>query len=123
MKIRQGFVSNSSTSSFVAVGFYVDASEYTTESLTRKLDCSWKGLNKDVSVFDSEYYGKYEYDDEAPIPDDKFLVTIKGENLEGACNVVVPLAPLYQRLEKMRQILGLSEESCPLVLFHHMSGG
>ena len=47
MKIRQGFVSNSSSSSFCILGVCVDSDEY-TEAYEEIADNSWSWSNKDT---------------------------------------------------------------------------
>ena len=121
MKTRAGFVSNSSTSSFVLVGFYVDAATFTKEGLTKQLDCGHRGKNKDLEVYESDYYGMEDGDDAAPVPEGKLLVGIKVTDIEYKGNDVVSIGETIPKLTALQATLGLTGEDHPLVLFHHLT--
>jgi len=120
MKTRNGFVSNSSTSSFVVLGFYVDASKYTDQQLVDTLDCTWKGKNPDLVVYDDKYFGPEK--NTAPVPEGKYLVGVEMTDIDEDGTLTMPLMGLMQRVSMVQEMLGLDPQEYPLVLLHHLSG-
>lgn len=119
MKTRNGFVSNSSTSSFVLVGFFVDANQYTVEDLVKLLDCGYKRTNKDIRVIDSDYYGKGENGEEGPVPEGKLLVSFEVSDIDYEGNRVIPITSGITKLKSLQEKLNISEAE--FVLFHHLN--
>lgn len=63
MKIRNGFVSNSSSSSFVVKGFVIPKEDINFDKLTNKILEKYPQLETDymISLKEAEYFDEYEY--------------------------------------------------------------
>lgn len=63
MKIRNGFVSNSSSSSFVVKGFIIPKEDINFDKLTNKILEKYPQLETDymISLKEAEYFDEYEY--------------------------------------------------------------
>lgn len=121
MKTRNGFVSNSSTSSFVVVGFYLDATNYSDRQLVSTLDCAWMGKNPDLVVYDDKYFGTDD-DGNSHIPKGKYLIGAKMNDIENdGCGTAL-LQDKLARVAKAQELLGLDPQAHPLILFHYLSG-
>jgi hypothetical protein len=110
MKIRQGFVSNSSTSSFVMLGFFVEETQFSKQSLQAQLK------NTGIKVCDSDQYGPLEYDEELPIPEGKLLIGSTVTDIECCGTSVVPILETLNKLSETQKLLGV--ENLPIVAFH-----
>jgi len=104
VKVRSGFVSNSSTSSFVLIGLYLDASQYTYKALDELVEP--QGLR--VISYGAE---------EGFVPKGKFFV---GEELmrigdEGGSEEI-PFNDALETIVKLREILGEPVAELPAVL-------
>jgi hypothetical protein len=104
MKTRNGFVSNSSTSSFVLVGLYLDAKKYTREALDEMLE------PHSLRVITHE-------DEEGFVPKGKFFV---GEQLmridDDGPPRDVSLTDALETISKLREILGDPAAELPATL-------
>jgi len=95
MKTRQGFVSNSSTSSFVVIGFYID-----------DLKAAREKLNIDPKLEDSELqkYGIIYFYDCIPMAG-VFLAYVSSD--DGQTEENVNLSEVATKVEEIRVKLGL----------------
>jgi hypothetical protein len=120
VKTRNGFVSNSSTSSFVLVGFLVDTSQFTEDTLKQQLDIKRGSVNADVRIQDSEYYGSDE-DGYQPIPEGKLLVGLRISDIEYRGTVLTSLGQTIPRLLAIQTKLGITPEDHPLDMLHYLT--
>lgn len=108
MTFRTGFVSNSSSSSFVCIGYLVDKKKYVIEDLVRKLfpeeapnkyDDLYDILNglvdndKEISIADGG--------DETGVPEDKVMIGVQYLiDLEDVEEMSEPMEDIIARLKK-----------------------
>jgi len=110
MKMRAGFVSNSSTSSFVLVGIFLDANQFTTSDLEHRLgNCGWKG--KFTIQEESEEDGIF-------VPSGKIFAGARLLRFhdDGDCSGLLPFAQVTARLAEVYDKLGLSEQEYPAMM-------
>lgn len=108
MKIRSGFVSNSSTSSFVLLGFYLDSDKFSVEDLAKKIRD--EKLNPIKGIFIQTYI------DNEDLPEGKIFVGTHGVSVENSGMAFAPLLPLLALVNTTREILGVSEQDYPTLL-------